>query len=107
MRPVAQEMDHRSVADLRIINQQLFLRAFNEMRKLLSRVNRTDHEALQSWLVRLASNIGVEQSRGFLQNLGIVDDKSETAAVLDIEVCVIERQQIQYAKIDDHELVMM
>jgi hypothetical protein len=105
--PIAQETDHRSVTDLGVVNQQLFLGAYDEVRQLLPRIDRTYHEALVFGLVRLAPNVGVEKSRRFLDGFGIVDDQPETPAVFDVKMGVVERQNVQDSAVHDHELVVV
>src|SRR5713101_3044965 len=106
-RPILQEADHFLVRDLRIVNQQLFLRPLQETAEDLTGVRRTHDERIEPWRVRLSGGVGLKELHGLSHPLGILSDKSETAAVIDVHVRKVERKHVKDAPIDDDKLVVI
>ena len=102
-----QQPDHGTVADLEVINQQLFLCTFNEAGNLFAGINWADHECVYPGRVDLPLGVRLEKPHRFLHGSGVLRYNAEAAAMLDVEVSVIEGQQVQDAAVNDHEFIMI
>src|SRR5262249_17049076 len=91
--PLFEDPDHRLIADLRIVDQQLLLRAIQKRGKLLPRIHRTDDELVARWLGRMAFHVGFEEPGGLPYHLAASRHKSETARPLEILTSEVKREQ--------------
>src|SRR5580698_1520160 len=93
---------HTRIANFGIVDQQLSLRAPDDLRELFSSIHRTDDEPGRPSHVRLPLGVRFEQFYRFLHQLAVPGDNSETTAVIDIETGEVERQYVQLTAVDDH-----
>src|SRR5260370_39996515 len=64
--PFLQYADHLFIRDLRVINEQLFLRTFEEAAQHLSRVCGTHYNVVRGWDIGTSRTIGFEELYSFL-----------------------------------------
>jgi hypothetical protein len=103
-RALLQQTDHCRIAHGGIVDKQLLARAFDECRELPSRVRRAHHEIPEPGLIQRSFGVRLEQPRRFVHQLRVSGDDAETTAALDIQICQIEGEQVQFPPVDDHHL---
>src|SRR5215470_8229594 len=59
------------------------------------------------YLVSLTVDISLEQFHGFSDEIKLVGDYPETAAMMDVEESEIERQQVEHPPVDEHHLAVI
>jgi hypothetical protein len=107
LRALLQQRDDRAVADLRVVDQEVLARLFDEGRQSLARVHGAHHEGVESRNVRLARRVRLEELQGFRDQLAVLGDDPEAAAAVDVEPRVVEAEDVERAAIDHQELVVV
>ena len=105
--PFFEKPQNLFVGDLGIVNPQLFARFLNKGGELSAGIHGTHDKSLKAAAVGLPVKVGIEKPDRLLNNFGIRDHQAETAAVLNIHVNKVERQQEQGAPIDNHHLAVV
>src|SRR5262249_2678837 len=107
LRLAFQQLDHPRIGEFAVVNQQLPLCAQNEFGKLSPGIDRADDEMLGLHPLGLPINVRFEQSHRLGDKTRLVGDHSETAAVMDVQECEVERQQVERAPVNDHHLAVI
>src|SRR5262249_39521588 len=81
--PVFEQFDHPRIGELAVVNQQLFFGARNEFGELSPRIERADYKMLGLHPVGLAIDVRFEQTHRLGDEIGLLGDHSETAAMVD------------------------
>ena len=105
-RPILQHAQNQVVADLRVVDEQLLLRLADERGQQLARVLRADHEAVVARRVGLAVAVRLEQRAASLTSRLSRGDHAEAAALLDVQLGVVEAEDVQHV-VDDHHLAVI
>src|SRR6266436_1620850 len=105
--PLLQYADHLFIRDLRVINEQLFLRPFEEAAQHLSRVCATHYKVVPACDIGTSRTIGFEELYRFLDQYFILGDNTESAAVFDIEVREVKRKHHQNPPINNEIFVVI
>src|SRR5690349_169761 len=83
--PFLQDSNHPRIADLRVPDENLLLRALQKGRKLFARVYGADYKVRVAGRVRLALDICIEQLYSLRNQLLVSGDKAKTATVIDVQ----------------------
>src|SRR5206468_6249329 len=92
---------YQSIADFRVVDEQLLLCLLDESGEDLARALGTDDELVVRWRIPLPGAVGFEQRARFLDEPRLVRHDAEAAALLDIELRVIEAEDVQRV-VDQH-----
>src|SRR5207249_7511367 len=98
---LGQNLQHRVVAHLRIVDEQLPAGAAQKAREPLACVFRAHDEPLVPRYVRLAVEIGGEQLLRFGHELLVLRHDAEAAALLDVEAGEVEAVDVEDLVVDD------
>ena len=104
---LGQNLQHRVVAHLGIVDEQLPARAAQKPRETFARVFRAHHEPLVAGRVRLAVEIGGEQLLRFGDELLVLRHDAEAPALLDVEAGEVEAVDVQDPAVDDDHLAVV
>ncbi len=85
----------------------MFPGLLDERGELLAGVRGTHDESIQAGGILLPVEIGFEQFHRLLDHLGVPGDNAEAAAMIDIHVDKVERQQEQRPAIHDHHFAVV
>ncbi len=107
LRALLQHAQDEVVADLRVVDQQLLPRPLDERRQHLARGLRADDQAIVAGHVGLArrGRPRTACSASLTSFLSVVDD-AEAAALLDVELRVVEAEHVERV-VDDHHLAVI
>ena len=94
------------VADLLVVDQQLLLRAADERRQQLARGLGADDQAVVDRRIRLAGAVGLEQRARLSDQFPVARHDAEAAALLDVELRVVEPEHMQ-SVVDEHHLAVI
>jgi hypothetical protein len=89
-----EQPDHRPVADLRVVDDQVFLGFLDELSQGFARVDRADHNTVERRFIGNPLGIGGEELFHFADHIPVLNNQPETTAAVNIQVRPIESEQI-------------
>ena len=104
---ILQKLDHLAIADLHLVDQQLFFRVLDEIGEARPGVLRAHQKRVVAGRVRLARRVGLEEPDRFGHNRLVLRGDAHAAALFDIEPGEVETKRIERLAIDQHHLVVI
>src|SRR5262249_49669933 len=102
-----QNLQHRIVAHLGIVDEQLPARAAEKPRELVARVFRADDEPVVPGRVRQAVEVGREELLRLRHELSILRHDAEAPALLHVEAGEVEAVDVEDLAVDDDHLAVI
>ena len=90
-----QQPQHRSIADVGVIDEQLFFRPFDEPGQLVPRIHRTYHKLAASRGIYLPLGISLEEFHAFRDQSAVSGDQAKASATVNVQIREIKSQQVE------------
>jgi len=102
LRTLGEQAQDQPIADLGVVDEQLLLGLLDETAQDLARRLRADHELVVAGCVGLPGAVGLEQRGRLFDEPRLGRNDAEAAALLDVELRVIEAEHVQRVVNEQH-----